>query len=358
MQCPSCDGKLKEIKIGKFIVTGCKLCDGFWIKKNDVNPLLKYLIELKNNGKKFQSISKLEREILNGQMGRYCPDCGSSTQSFEWGESEIVSFSCSKNCGVWMRMKQLGDVVEWYELQGDSDRNYRFFRIREDDSDNIISGDSDLIRGLAGWISDDIKVVSTPVIVISLIILNILCFLLYFLLRPQEIFSFYLIPTAFLAYPLANSYSLITSMFMHADFGHILGNMFFLYLFGKALEDRIGKLKFIWIYLFAGLIASMAHISLTGYPQLPTLGASGAVSGVMGGYLILFPKAKISFHKTFFLIPFKINLPAWFYLGVWFVGQQLLGIVASLGAVAWYAHLFGFVSGMIIVFLLKLFDRL
>lgn len=358
MQCPSCDGKLKEFKIGNSIVAGCRLCDGFWIKKNDVNPLLKHLIVLKNKGKKFQSTSKFENEILNGQIGRYCPDCGNPTQSFEWGESEIVSFACTKNCGAWMRMKQMGDVVEWYELQGGADRNYRFFRIKEDENESILSGDSDIIRGLAGWISDDIKVASTPVIVISLIIINVLCFLLYFVVGPQKVFSLFLIPSAFLADPLVNSYTLITSMFMHANFGHILGNMFFLYLFGKSLEDRIGKVKFIWVYLFTGLIASIAHISLTTFPQLPTLGASGAVSGIMGGYLILFPKARISFHRTFFFIPFRINLPAWFFLGIWFVGQQLLGIAASVDGVAWYAHLFGFISGAIIILLLKVFDSL
>lgn len=358
MQCPSCDSKLKQLQFGKFSVLGCKPCDGFWLNKEDLNQFLEFTLELQNKGKKFQKVEQLQNEILNGQQGKYCPVCNNPTDTFDWGESEVVSFKCVKNCGVWIRLKQLGNIVEWWQYQSEVSKNYRFFKISEKEDEGIISTNSDLVRGLAGWVSDDVRVIGFPVITTILIVINLLGFILNFILRPYQLYLLCLVPQKFLSNPFENFYSIFTSMFMHADIFHILGNMFFLYLFGKAVEDRIGKWKFILVYLITGIAAGLAHTFLTSEPSIPTLGASGAVSGIMGGYLILFPKAKISFHKTFFMMPYKINMPAWFYLGVWFVGQQLIGIAGSLGAVAWYAHLSGFAFGLAIIAIMKLSDSL
>jgi membrane associated rhomboid family serine protease len=357
MQCPSCDGKLKELKFGNFAVSGCRPCDGFWLKKEDVNQFLTFALELQNQGKKFQNVEGLEKELLNGQFGKYCPTCNNPTDSFDWGDSGITSFKCGKNCGVWVRMKQLGNIVDWWQYQSTVSKNYRFFKMPAEE-EGIISTNSDLVRGLAGWISDDIRVTTTPFIVIILIVINVLSFTLNFILQKADYTNLCLVPNKLFSDPILNSYTIFTSMFLHADLGHLFGNMFFLYLFGKSVEDRIGKRKFILVYLITGVVSALAHALLTNYPSIPTLGASGAISGIMGGYLILFPRAKISFHKTFFLMPYKLNLPAWFYLGVWFVGQQLLGIAISAGAVAWYAHLSGFIFGLATIAILKLRDNL
>ncbi|KAF0142905.1 MAG: rhomboid family protein [Stygiobacter sp.] len=351
MNCPSCNGQLKNVTLGGIEVSGCGPCDGVWIRKNDVNPFLTYMKEYRNKGKKIRTSENSENELLNGQKGRYCPDCNSSTEVFEWGESDVISFSCPKNCGAWLRLKQLGNILDWYETIYNPNLGYRFFKINEK-TDGVVSGETSFLKGFLGWVNDDINVTSTPIITITLIIINVIFFIGTFFIDPYQVLNLCFFPSKFLNDPGVYAISLFTSMFMHGGVGHLLGNMLFLYLFGKGVEDKMGIFLFIAIYLSTGVIATFAHMLLTTDPSAPVLGASGAISGIMGGYLFLFPKATISFHTNFLFIPFKINLKAWFYLGIWFFLQQVLGILSSTNGIAWYAHLGGFTAGFAILFLL------
>lgn len=146
-------------------------------------------------------------------------------------------------------------------------------------------------------------------------------------------------------------YTLITSMFLHGGWMHILGNMLFLKIFGDNLEDRMGHIKFLLFYLGTGLIASAAHIVTEPASQIPTVGASGAIAGVMGAYLLLYPKARIDMFYPLGglrLIP----VPAVFMLGYWFVAQLFSGVgslamSAGGGGVAYWAHIGGFIAGLI-----------
>ncbi len=149
-------------------------------------------------------------------------------------------------------------------------------------------------------------------------------------------------------------YTLITSMFMHGGWMHIIGNMLFLKIFGDNLEDRMGHIKFLLFYLITGLIASAAHIYTDASSVIPTVGASGAIAGVMGAYLLLYPKARIDMFIPlggFRLIP----MPAVAMLGYWFVAQLFSG-VGSLamsagdgGGVAYWAHIGGFLAGVLFI---------
>jgi membrane associated rhomboid family serine protease len=145
-------------------------------------------------------------------------------------------------------------------------------------------------------------------------------------------------------------YTLFTSMFLHADILHIGGNMLFLYVFGDNVEDAFGHLRYLMFYVVCGLIADFAHIlSITNSANLliPTLGASGAISGVMGAYILLYPRARIeTLILTFFIT--VVSIPAVFFIGFWFLLQLLYTWLDISGNVAYWAHIGGFVAGMIL----------
>ncbi len=150
---------------------------------------------------------------------------------------------------------------------------------------------------------------------------------------------------------------IFTSMFLHGGWFHIIGNMWFLYIFGDNVEDRMGHGRYLLFYLLAGFGASLAHIYINPESTLPTVGASGAISGVMGAYFMLYPFARVITLIVVFIFVDIIEIPAFFYLGFWVFLQFIQG-TASLfakqaGGVAWWAHLGGFVVGAILVFFFK-----
>ena len=148
--------------------------------------------------------------------------------------------------------------------------------------------------------------------------------------------------------------TLLTSMFMHGGWAHILGNMLFLWIFGDNIEDRLGHLRYLIFYLVCGVLASLAHVFTTvafgSNPLVPSLGASGAISGVLGGYILLFPRNQV--HVIIFR--FLTTVPAYVALGIWFAfqlisGIGLLGGGAQEGGVAFAAHIGGFIAGLLLV---------
>ncbi len=146
--------------------------------------------------------------------------------------------------------------------------------------------------------------------------------------------------------------SLFTSMFLHGGFMHLAGNMLFLWVFGNNIEDRLGLVKFIIFYLLTGLAASLAHVFFNPNSIAPTIGASGAISGLMGAYIVLFPRAMVHVLVPVLLF-FRFRMRAISVLGIWFVSQFFIGSGQQVGGgVAWVAHVGGFVAGMIAIFLL------
>ena len=149
---------------------------------------------------------------------------------------------------------------------------------------------------------------------------------------------------------------LITSMFLHGGWMHLIGNMWFLWLFGNNVEDSMGHLRFIAFYLLTGLAAALGQVIADPDSIVPMVGASGAISGVMGAYLVLYPRVKVYTLVPIFIFFTSIALPAWAMLGYWFVLQLVSGLFSSgeMGGVAFWAHIGGFVAGVVLV---KLFAR-
>jgi len=150
--------------------------------------------------------------------------------------------------------------------------------------------------------------------------------------------------------------ALLTSMFLHGSWMHLIGNMWFLWVFGNNIEDSMGHGRFIAFYLLTGLIASLVHVYSDPGSAIPTVGASGAISGIMGAYLVLYPKVRVQVLLVLFVIIRVIPLPAWVMLGYWFVLQIVSSAATPTGGggVAFGAHIGGFVAG---VALIKLFAR-
>lgn len=156
--------------------------------------------------------------------------------------------------------------------------------------------------------------------------------------------------------------TLITSMFMHGGIAHILGNMLFLWIFGDNIEDRLGHVRYLIFYLLCGVIASLAHVFTTAAFAgeradllVPSLGASGAISGVLGGYILLHPSRRV----TVILFRFLTDVPAWVAIGIWFAFQLISGLgmfgpSSQRGGVAYAAHIGGFIAGLVLI---KFFDK-
>ncbi|MDQ4148700.1 MAG: rhomboid family intramembrane serine protease [Actinomycetota bacterium] len=149
--------------------------------------------------------------------------------------------------------------------------------------------------------------------------------------------------------------SIVTSMFLHGGILHLGGNMLFLWVFGNNIEDRLGRVKFLLFYFVVGIAAGLAHVLANPDSQIPTVGASGAVSGLLGAYMVLFPRAHI--HAILpipilWLLLGRIRLPAFVVLGMWFVSQFFIGQgqQPGEGGVAWVAHVGGFIAGAILIF--------
>ena len=149
---------------------------------------------------------------------------------------------------------------------------------------------------------------------------------------------------------------LLTHMFLHGSWMHLLGNMWFLWLFGNNIEDSMGRLRFVAFYLLSGLAAAAGQIFTSPESVVPMVGASGAISGVMGAYLILYPRVRVYVLVPIFIFFTSVALPAWMMLGYWFLIQLASGLLSAndVGGVAFWAHVGGFVAG---VALIKLFAR-
>jgi membrane associated rhomboid family serine protease len=196
----------------------------------------------------------------------------------------------------------------------------------------------------------------TPFVTYALIVLNVLIFLSYWAeLDNARYMNALLTNWAMVPEFISQGYGqagLLTSIFLHGGVMHLLGNMLFLYIFGDNIEDELGSAKFLGFYLGAGILANLAQYAVAPMSDVPVIGASGAVAGVMGAYLLLYPKARVDI-ILIFIIFFKIfTLRASIVLGIW-IAMQFLGGFGSnpeTGGVAYWAHIGGFVAGMAMIY--------
>jgi membrane associated rhomboid family serine protease len=194
----------------------------------------------------------------------------------------------------------------------------------------------------------------------TLIALCVVVFLYENTLSPRELEAFFMQYGAVPANisELRNLSSILTSMFLHGGWWHLIGNMLFLFVFGDNIEDAMGHISYLLFYLLTGIAAALAQVFLDPTSTIPMVGASGAISGVLGAYIVLFPHGNVRALVFFGYFGQVVLVPAWVMLGLWFVlqlvsGVASLGVASDVGGVAFWAHVGGFVAGAVLVWLFR-----
>jgi len=209
---------------------------------------------------------------------------------------------------------------------------------------------------------------SFPVMTVLLIVANFIVFFHQIVLPPSAADSFimtYAVVPAKISLGLAGRHytleqaflPLFTSMFLHGGWLHIIGNMWFLWIFGGNVEDRLGSFLYLLFYLVCGIGSGVSQVLFSWGSKIPALGASGAISGVLGAYVVFFPASRILTLIPLFIIWFTARIPAVIFIGLWFLAQFLSGLGSlgsvNAGGVAWWAHVGGFLLGLVLAFILS-----
>lgn len=214
-------------------------------------------------------------------------------------------------------------------------------------------------------IRDTVTTRRAPVVTWSLIAINAAVFVYELMLGPEQlerfIYLFGLVPARYahsewaqwIGFPLDDYWPFLFSMFLHGGWSHIIGNMWTLWIFGHGVEEKMGPARYLGFYLLTGFAAGLTHFFTNADSTVPTVGASGAIAGVLGAYFFLFPRARIIAMFPVFFWPVFFELPAVIYLLIWFVSQLFVGALAGLGpsevgGVAWWAHVGGFAAGALL----------
>ena len=204
-------------------------------------------------------------------------------------------------------------------------------------------------------IKDTIPHIGFPAITWAIIALNGVIFLFEISIPPdvlqQLLFFFGLVPARH-GFKIDDYLPFLTSMFLHGGLLHIIGNMWFLHIFGSSVEDRMGHLRFLIFYLLSGVCANVFYFLIAIHSKVPELGASGAIAGVMGAYIVMFPGARIITMFLIVIFPIFVEISVFFYVGFWFLMQIFSGVLSlgseEAGGVAWWAHIGGFIAGILL----------
>jgi len=213
-------------------------------------------------------------------------------------------------------------------------------------------------------LKDTVRTRSFPIINFALISLNILVYVHEFVIGPRQmdrfILRYGLTPVRFywgLHHNLIEAIvPIFTSMFLHGGLFHVLGNMWFLYIFGDSVEDRTGHVPYLVFYLLCGVAAALTQMVVMPTSTVPVVGASGAIAGVLGGYFVLYPRARVLTLIPIFIFIQLVEVPAVIFLLVWFAMQFIQGALTpanQAGGVAWWAHIGGFVAGIVLILLFR-----
>jgi membrane associated rhomboid family serine protease len=208
----------------------------------------------------------------------------------------------------------------------------------------------------------------TPILTYALIIVNIVIFVTQLGMNERQLFTMYtqdsVVPALFSQSPFSQDSLLdaLRSMFLHGGWLHVLSNMLYLWIFGDNIEDRLGKIPFLLLYFASGFGAIFAQVAIDPTSRIPLVGASGAIAGVLGAYLLLFPRARVRSLVFLGFFAQSVQVPAFIVLGFWFVlqlfdGVMSLGATTAGGGVAFFAHIGGFIVGLVLAWLFTLGNR-
>ncbi len=371
MECPECHAPFSHVDYHGVSIQECPQCAGIWFEKNQLRDYIsQYFIDHPDLPAAKLEYHKLiigEENLPHGT--KTCPRCHCLMTLINYGyDSNILVNKCPKCHGLWTPKSLLSQFAVYFK--GNPTMNalgndlVREEKTKETIKDLVELGDT-LSHSAAASPSGpilplglDFRSKTFPYVTIGIILLNVGAFI-YEIINWDTldtlIHQYGFLPSAVLQN--GEYYRFITSLFLHVSILHLSGNMLFFWIFSDNVEDAMGHLKYLFLYLLFGIAGSGFHILLTGDMQTVSIGASGAISGVMGAFLVLYPTAKI---KTLIVIN-TVDIPAFIYIFAWFFFQMVYGLLLASGnliaQIGYGAHIGGFLCGVIIAIPFRIMKR-
>jgi membrane associated rhomboid family serine protease/Zn-finger nucleic acid-binding protein len=360
MHCPVCRIGLDRLSCDGIKVDSCPECRGIWLNAGDLKPYIDGILA-KDESIPHDSV-ELHRSIVAlrdlGESMRPCPHCNEGMNKFNYAaDSNIILDKCSECEGLWVDEKEILELAIFAKgnplldrlgtslagFAADRERKLEKIEIlREINMRTPVGGR--IMLPIILPLRDDLHRTITPFVTFSLIVLNVLG--LGAIRVPEMFETFGLVPADLLSGE--NYHGILTYIFFHGSVLHLIGNMWYLWVFGGNIEESFGHIRFLFFFLFAGLVAGFAHVAVNPDSVMPCIGASGAISGILGAYQLLHPSARI---RTFVLYRL-IDIPAQWYIGFWLALQLVPGIViqSAVGEthIAFFTHIGGFIAGIVI----------
>jgi len=375
MKCPTCNNPLKNVRYQHQAIDLCPDCGGIWFDKGELQAVVQSLIsEEKVDYQTAQEAynPKALPCIREEHRIRMCPSCHDQMDTFNYCyDSNIFLDKCSSCGGIWAdkgEMKQAARYIKGnpsvkalaqsYAKAQDESIKYKLKlkELKEDLTGRISIGKLILMR-LSIFpipLKDDNPISRVPYVTLGLIALNVIIFIFQSLfIKDLELYARLvgLVPEG--AFAVHRLYAFFSSMFVHAGILHIFGNLFFLWLFGDNIEDEWGSMQFLLFYLLCGIVGDITYIFLHPSLTLPIVGASGAISGIMGAYIVLYPRISV---QTFWFGRIR-QISAFAYLFSWAMIQFFYGIIDIVStcqiSVGFWAHIGGFLCGASYAFIVK-----
>lgn len=370
MNCPFCSNKLRRVKSKSEVLDICPRCRGIWFDSGELVNYVRALVDSKDIQPETSRLFE-RREVDTSETtkeeDKICPNCSLVMHRFNYCyDSNIFLDKCPSCHGIWTDAGEVQKIARYIkqdpkidEIGGElAKQTKRMENIKElgqlgEDLASRAGIGMFFLPRIILPLSDDEETERFPAITISIISLCILAFLgeLFWIADAEGFFRSY----GFTAGEFF-SVGLITSMFLHVGLFHLIVNMYFLWLFGDNVEDRFSRFGYVVFYLCCGIAASVLHSAFNWNSTIPAIGASGAVSGVMGAYMLFYPSSMI---KVLFICRI-VHVPAWLFLGAWFLLQLVFGLMyesTGYSNVAWFAHIGGFVFGIIVAYSKKKWAR-
>jgi len=344
LNCPHCRHHLLEpIRSEEIEIDACVHCGGLWFDQNELDKIVHSYDP--NYPREVSIVESLGQSV--GESQKRCPHCKESlvTHQFEKGGDLKIDI-CHACNGIWLDQGELDHAKIFYEIPDAEER------IKKE-----TTGGNWLFQFFFQLpVEFNIKPRNFSLITVILVVFNaLLIFPVMSTKTSAEILfnTWGLVPQEIGA--LNWFVTLLTHQFLHGGWGHLLGNMYFLYILGDNVEDAMGRIMYPLFYLFCGLVAGLVHVgyelTFGGFANMPLVGASGAISGIMAAYVYIFRKARLTF--MLFVFQFKIS-PIW-YFGIW-IGFNVLSMIAGVPGVSWVAHIGGFIAGLVFVYFV--YDRI
>jgi membrane associated rhomboid family serine protease/Zn-finger nucleic acid-binding protein len=366
MKCPGCDSALEQKTYHEIVVDACPACRGIWFDRSELVEFIHLFLE--DHQDLSNSTIQLSKTITSTELldepSRCCPRCGAPLKKINYAyDSNIIVDKCTACDGMWVDRAEVKQLAVYTKGNPKLDKlgvSLAEHVTEQQDLRDMTEAAGTLTRNVGIWlflpkiilpVGDDTERRTVPVVTLGIILTNI-AVLLWMYFRWEDLATFFavygFVPQRIMAGE--GMFTFLSAMFLHAGVLHLAANTLFLWIFGDNVEDAFGHFLFMGFYLACGICASLAFLLSHVGSNSPGLGASGAIGGVMGAYFVLYPHARV---RTFVIFT-VLKIPAYVYLGLWFLSQLLFAFLyGAHEPVGFSAHAGGFAAGIVLALLHK-----